>query len=143
MTAHVLVPSLDEERPASLSPVIVDTLLKKTLGYQGVVISDDLGMKAISATTGLGEAAVGAIAAGCDAVLLCNNPIDEQVAALETLIHAVESGQISHHAHRGRDGAPASRERFAISPSPEFAPRSRSSVAGNIGPSPRRWPRGS
>jgi len=94
MTAHVLVPSLDEERPASLSPVIVDALLKKKLGYRGVVISDDLGMKAISATRGLGEAAVEAIAAGCDAVLFCNNSIDEQVAALETLIHAVESGQI-------------------------------------------------
>ena len=52
-------------------------------------------MKAISATTSLGEATVGAIAAGCDAVLFCNNSIEEQVAALETLIHAVESRQIS------------------------------------------------
>jgi beta-N-acetylhexosaminidase len=94
MTAHVLMPAFDKDRPASLSPAIVDGLLKRTLGYRGVVISDDLGMKAISATKGLGEATVDAIAAGCDVVLLCNNPIDEQVEALETVIRAVESKRL-------------------------------------------------
>lgn len=94
MTAHVLVPALDAQRPATLSPVIVDGLLKKTLGYRGVVISDDLGMKAISATTGLGEAMVLSLLAGCDAALLCNEPPDQQVAALEAVIKAVESGRL-------------------------------------------------
>ena len=95
MTAHVLVPALDAERPATLSPVIIDGLLKKTLGFNGVVISDDLGMKAISASTGLGEAMVQSIAAGCDAVLLCNEPPDAQVGALEAVVKAVETGRLS------------------------------------------------
>jgi beta-N-acetylhexosaminidase len=94
MTAHVLAPALDENRPATLSPVIIDGLLKGTLGYQGIVISDDLGMKAISDSTGLGEAMVLSLLAGCDAVLLCNQTADEQVGALEAVIKAVETGRI-------------------------------------------------
>lgn len=93
MTAHVLVPALDE-RPASLSRPIVTGLLKQTLGFAGVVISDDLGMKAISASTPGPEAARAAVAAGCDALLLCHQSPDEQVAVLEMLIHAAESGDL-------------------------------------------------
>ncbi len=94
MTAHVLVPSLDEKRPATLSPVVVDGWLKGKLGYTGIVLSDDLGMKAISASLGLGEAMVQSLLAGCDAALLCNEPADAQFAALEAVIRAVESGRI-------------------------------------------------
>src|SRR6476620_2684047 len=71
MTAHVLIPALDDQRPATLSPRIIDGMLKQELGYQGLVVTDDLSMKAISATYGTPEAVVAAIAAGCDAVLLC------------------------------------------------------------------------
>lgn len=95
MTAHVLVPELDDERIASFSPDVVDGILKRALGFGGVVISDDLGMKAVSASIPLPEATVAAIAAGCDAVLLCNSTPDEQVAAIEAIIHAAESGRIS------------------------------------------------
>ena len=49
MTAHVLVPSLDEDRPATLSPKVVQALLREELGYEGVILSDDLEMKAVSA----------------------------------------------------------------------------------------------
>jgi beta-N-acetylhexosaminidase len=94
MTAHVLFPAIDEERPASLSHRIVQGWLKNELGYDGVVISDDLGMKAISRERGLGQASVEAIAAGSDAVLLCNHTIDEQVGALEALIRAAEAGDL-------------------------------------------------
>jgi len=94
MTAHVLVPALDERRPATLSPVIVDGLLKKSFGHRGIVFTDDMGMKAISADEGLGEACVLALLAGCDAVLLCNHTPDEQVQALEVIIRAVESGRV-------------------------------------------------
>jgi beta-N-acetylhexosaminidase len=68
----------------------VDGLLKKSLGYGGVVISDDLGMKAISKTRPLADATVEAIAAGCDTVLLCNSTADEQVTAIEALVRATE-----------------------------------------------------
>ncbi len=71
MTAHILIPALDEERPATLSPRIVDGMLKRELGYAGLVLSDDLEMKAISGRYGIADAAVAAIAAGCDAVLMC------------------------------------------------------------------------
>ncbi len=94
MTAHVHVPSLDPSSPATLSPVIVDGLLKKTLGHAGIVFTDDMGMKAIAGPEGLGEACVRALLAGCDAVLLCNQTPDEQVDALETIIRAVETGRV-------------------------------------------------
>jgi beta-N-acetylhexosaminidase len=94
MTAHILVPALDEERPATLSPALVDGLLKKKLGFTGIVFSDDLDMKAISVYHSQGEATVLALAAGCDAVLMCGPNQDAQVAALETVIHAVEDGRL-------------------------------------------------
>lgn len=94
MTAHILIPALDEERPATLSPTIIDGLLKKKLGYEGLVLSDDLEMKAISGRYGIPEATVMAIAAGCDAVLMCGENQDDQARALEAVIHAVEDGTI-------------------------------------------------
>jgi beta-N-acetylhexosaminidase len=94
MTAHILLSSLDEERPATLSPAIVNGLLKQRLAFDGLVLSDDLEMKAISATFGVPEATVGAISAGCDAVLMCGASQAPQVAALEAVIHAVESGSL-------------------------------------------------
>jgi beta-N-acetylhexosaminidase len=94
MTAHVLVPALDEERPASLSPAIVQRLLREELAYDGVILSDDLEMKAISARQPVPEAAVQAVQAGCDAILICSGDIDLQAKTLETLVRAVESGSI-------------------------------------------------
>ncbi len=95
MTAHVLIPSLDEERPATLSPRIVDGILKTTLGYRGLVVTDDLNMKAISAKYGTADAVVAAIAAGCDAVLMCGTDHDVQAGAIEAVIHAVEDGTLA------------------------------------------------
>ena len=63
MTAHVLVPTMDEERPATLSRRLVYDLLREELGYEGVILSDDLEMKALARDYGVGEAAVLAIAA--------------------------------------------------------------------------------
>ena len=94
MTAHILIPALDEENPATLSPAIVDGLLKNTLGYRGLVLSDDLEMKAISGRYGHSDATVRAIAAGCDAVLMCAPKADEQHAALEAIIYAVEQDRL-------------------------------------------------
>ena len=92
MTAHVLVPALDPDRPATLSSKIVQTVLKGALGFDGMVFSDDMGMKAMAATWSLPEATVAALQAGVDVVLLCNSTQDEQVEALEAIIHALESG---------------------------------------------------
>jgi beta-N-acetylhexosaminidase len=94
MTAHILIPSLDDEHPATLSPRVVDALLKRRMGFQGLVLSDDLEMKAISARYGHSDATVRAIAAGCDAVLMCAPEPEAQTAALEAVIYAVEKGDI-------------------------------------------------
>jgi len=94
MTAHILIPALDEERPATLSPAVVTDLLKRRLGYGGLVLSDDLEMKAISGRYGHSDATVQAIAAGCDAVLMCAPEPDAQAAALEAIIYATEDGRI-------------------------------------------------
>jgi len=96
MTAHVLVPSLDEERPATLSPHIVRAILRDELGFGGVILSDDLEMKAIARSYAVPEAAVQAIAAGCDGLLICSGNVDIQAATLEALVYAVEQGRIPY-----------------------------------------------
>jgi beta-N-acetylhexosaminidase len=94
MTAHVLVPSLDELRPATLSPAVVRQLLREELGFDGVILSDDLEMKAVSARHPVPEAAVAAINAGCDGLLICSGNVDLQARALEALVKAAETGEI-------------------------------------------------
>ena len=103
MTAHVLVPSLDEEKPATLSRHIVHDLLRLELGFEGVILSDDLEMRALAEAYTMSDAAVQAIAAGCDGVMICRaavtdrtSDIDVQAQALEALIHAVEDERIPH-----------------------------------------------
>lgn len=94
MTAHVLVPALDEARPATLSRRIVQGELRTKLGFSGLVLTDDLEMAAISRSYTLEQAVVEAIAAGCDVVLLTAPSQERQVLALEALIHAVENGTL-------------------------------------------------
>jgi beta-N-acetylhexosaminidase len=96
MTAHVLVPALDEERPATLSSDIVQAILRDELGFQGVILSDDLEMKAIAKSYAVPEAAIQAIVAGCDGLLICSGDVEVQAATLEALVHAVEEGRISY-----------------------------------------------
>lgn len=94
MTAHVLVPSLDDTQPATLSPRIVQDILRDELGYAGVILSDDLEMKAIAKSYAVADAGVRAVKAGCDGLLICAGGVDVQAAALEALVHAVEDGRI-------------------------------------------------
>jgi beta-N-acetylhexosaminidase len=94
MTAHVLIPALDEERPATLSRRVVTDLLRGELGFGGVIFSDDLEMKAVSASFTVPEAAVLAIEAGCDGVLSCGGTTETHWAILEALIHAVEEERL-------------------------------------------------
>src|SRR6476646_4472964 len=94
MTAHVLVPALDEKRPATLSRRIVHELLREELKFDGVILSDDLEMKAVAAEYEVPSAAVLAIQAGCDGMLICSGDHHAQAAALEALIHAVEEERV-------------------------------------------------
>ena len=93
MMAHVLVPALDERVPATMSEPIV-SLLRDELGYDGVILSDDLEMKAIANQHDVSDAAVLAIEAGCDGVLVCSADHDVQAAAVEALVHAVEQERL-------------------------------------------------
>lgn len=94
MTAHVLVPALDDKRPATLSARIVTGLLREELKYDGVILSDDLEMKAIANEYAVPTAAPLAIEAGCDGVLICSGNHETQAAALESLVHAVENDHL-------------------------------------------------
>jgi len=90
MTAHVVFAALDPDRPATLSPEVITGLLRGRLGYRGVVVSDDLDMRAIAEHMGAGAAAVAAIRAGCDVVLVCKDE-DHQAEAEAALIRGAET----------------------------------------------------
>ncbi|MGN6111309.1 MAG: beta-N-acetylhexosaminidase [Kofleriaceae bacterium] len=89
MTAHVVFAALDPARPATLSEAVITGLLRDRLGYRGVIVSDDLDMRAIADHMGAGAAAVAAIRAGCDALLLCRDAA-HQAAAEEALVREAE-----------------------------------------------------
>ena len=94
MTAHVLVPSLDDKRPATLSKRIVTDILRDELKYEGVIFSDDLEMKAVASQYAVPAAAVMAIEAGCDGALICSGDHQTQAAACEALVRAVEEDRL-------------------------------------------------
>jgi len=90
MTAHVLYPALDPDRPATMSRRIATDLLRGELGFRGVLVSDDLGMKAVADRYSIEELAVGAIEAGVDH-LLVRQPVARQRAAFEAIVRAAEA----------------------------------------------------
>ena len=77
MTAHVLLPAFDERRPSSVSPVIMGEVIRDWIGLTGLVMSDDLGMKALGGS--FAERAHGVIDAGCDVALHCSGELAEMV----------------------------------------------------------------
>lgn len=91
MTAHIALPALDPEHPATLSRAVLHDLLREELGFRGLVITDALVMEAISARHGPGEAAVMAFSAGADVLLM---PADA-MAAIDALEQAFRSGRLA------------------------------------------------
>jgi len=78
-----------------LSRATIGGLLRNELGFEGLVLSDDLNMKAIANRIPVADAAVAAITAGADSALLCSPDIDVQAAACEAIVRAVESGVLA------------------------------------------------
>ena len=78
MTAHVIYEAWDAERPASLSPTVISEIIRGRIGFDGWLMSDDLGMEALSGD--FGSRAAGVVAAGCDVALHCSGKFDEMVA---------------------------------------------------------------
>ena len=94
MTAHIVYPAFDPNRPATLSPTILTDLLRKELGFDGLLITDDMEMKAIDDRYRSGEAAVMAVEAGADIVMVLWTP-PKQIEVFDALLSAVKSGRIS------------------------------------------------
>jgi beta-N-acetylhexosaminidase len=86
MTAHVVYTAFDAERPATLSPVVIGEVIRGRIGFSGLLMSDDLNMKALSGS--LGARAAAALNAGCDVVLHCSGDLAEmeEVAAAVPLL---------------------------------------------------------
>ncbi|HEX2509191.1 MAG TPA: beta-N-acetylhexosaminidase [Microvirga sp.] len=81
MTAHVVYTALDPEHPATTSKTVITEVVRGYIGYDGLVLSDDLSMQALSGS--FRERAEGAFAAGCDVALHCNGKMDEMTAVAE------------------------------------------------------------
>jgi len=78
MTAHVVYTTWDTERPASLSPIVIRDIIRERIGFDGWLMSDDLGMEALQGN--FASRAAGVVAAGCDVALHCSGKMDEMIA---------------------------------------------------------------
>jgi beta-N-acetylhexosaminidase len=92
MTAHVIYPALDPSCPATLSAPIATDLLRGEIGFEGVLFSDDLEMQAIQGHGPVGAAAVAAVRAGCDLLLVCSR------AEAQAEAHAALEGELARDA---------------------------------------------
>ncbi len=118
MTAHILYTAIDSERPATLSSRLVGAIIRANIGFDGVLLSDDLSMAALPG--GIGERAAGALAAGCDLVLHCNGSMSEmrQVAASAAPLttaarRRLDGGEALRRARRAPFDRRAAEQRFA------------------------------
>lgn len=93
MVGHILCSELDPDNPASLSKAIVTDLLKGELGFNGVVFTDDLTMGAVSEQYTADEAAVRALKAGCDMLLVCFE-YENAENTIDAIVSAVKNGQL-------------------------------------------------
>jgi beta-N-acetylhexosaminidase len=94
MTAHIVYPAIDAENPATMSPAILDGILRKQWSYKGVIITDGMDMHAIAGRYGVGNAAVRALAAGADMVMALGTT-ETQNETLDAIANAIADGSIS------------------------------------------------
>ncbi len=92
MVGHLIYPAIDPEKPASLSPKAIG-MLREDLDFGGVVVTDDLAMEGANGGEPPARAAVEAVKAGAD-LLIISSPPEEQAAAYDAVVKAVESGEI-------------------------------------------------
>jgi beta-N-acetylhexosaminidase len=83
MIAHLVYTAWDAEQPASQSRVVIEDIIRGRIGFDGWLISDDIGMQALHG--GAGERAAGVIAAGCDVALHCSGKMDEMIAVADAV----------------------------------------------------------
>ncbi len=99
MTAHIINKNIDPEYPATLSPLFIQNILREKLGFDGVIVSDDMQMGAITEHYGFEDAIIRSINAGCDILIISNNgKIHDEKAvynAVNIIFQAVKQGKIS------------------------------------------------
>ena len=100
MTAHLVFSDIDDQ-PATLSPKVM-RIIRDEIGFDGLIMTDDIGMKALNGSPA--EISAGAIAAGCDVVLTCNAPLDSRAEAAEA------AGAMTDAAQRRAERALAARK---------------------------------
>ncbi len=93
MVTHIKYPAYDKEKPASLSHAIIEDLLRKKLGYEGIVITDDLEMGAVNKYFSYKEMGKEAILAGADILLICHE-YENQLEVYNGIVDAVKKGEI-------------------------------------------------
>ena len=91
MTAHVVYSEWDADRPASLSPTIIDEIIRRSIGFGGLLMSDDLDMKALNGS--IPDLAAGVVAAGCDLALNCWARMDDMVGIASQLPEISDNGR--------------------------------------------------
>lgn len=94
MTAHILFPNIDPKWPATLSEIFMKQILREKLGFRGVIITDDMDMKAMAKHFDRAELPVRALNAGVDMVLYCNEP-DIPPMALDSMEKALREGRLN------------------------------------------------
>lgn len=121
MTSHILLPRLDPEHPATLSPRILQGLLRDELGFDGVIVSDALDMHGASGVHGVPEAAVLALVAGCDLLCLGSDTTDRDLDDIVAAVGgAISEGRLA--ADRVREAAGRVRALAATAPPPPTSP---------------------
>jgi beta-N-acetylhexosaminidase len=93
MTSHIKFPKIDPDWPVTLSEIFIKNILRQELRYRGLIITDDLGMKAMTKHYGITEVPVRALKAGVDLLLYCNEP-DAPPKALEAILEALSQGSL-------------------------------------------------
>ncbi|MBP1684981.1 MAG: nagZ [Deltaproteobacteria bacterium] len=93
MTAHVVYPALDPTRPATVSPAVLTDLLRTELCFDGVIVSDDLEMRAIADHHAIGAAAVATLQAGADALLVCQD-LHQAERAVQAVAQRIADGAL-------------------------------------------------
>ena len=94
MTAHIVYPAIDADNPATMSPSILDGILRREWRYEGVIITDGMDMHAIAGRYGVGNAAVRALAAGADMVMALGTPATQD-ETLDAIAHAIAGGAMT------------------------------------------------
>lgn len=94
MTSHIVFTPLDPNLPATLSPIVLDGLLRKQIGFQGVIFTDDMEMKSIANFYDFDESVIRTIEAGADVVTVCHS-LAKQRRAIEVIAGAIRSGRLS------------------------------------------------